>query len=67
MAYQVQVRGEFGGATGGWRPAITGTLNQTGASDEAASTFADEPDADSAASLVLDSIGDPESVRVVEI
>jgi hypothetical protein len=36
-AYQAQVRGEFGGTTGGWRPAITGTLNQSEFSDEIAS------------------------------
>ena len=38
MSYQIQVRGEWGGSVGGWRPAITGTLNQTGQSDDYAST-----------------------------
>ena len=37
--FQVQVSGRFGGGLGGWRPACTGTENQTGGSDEDASTF----------------------------
>jgi hypothetical protein len=37
----VEVKGSFGGTTGGWRPASTGTENQTGMSDEEASTFDD--------------------------
>ena len=37
----VEVKGRFGGGTGGWRPAATGTENQTTLSDEEASTFDD--------------------------
>lgn len=40
MAYRIEVRGEWGGTTGHWRPAITGTLNQTDGDDATASTFA---------------------------
>lgn len=36
--YQIQVTGEWGGSVGSWRPSITGTLNQTGHSDEWASS-----------------------------
>lgn len=38
--FMVEVRGEWGGAVGGWRPAASGTENQTGMSDAEASTFA---------------------------
>jgi hypothetical protein len=38
MLYRIEVTGEWGGTVGGWRPAITGTLNQTGGDDEWAST-----------------------------
>lgn len=65
--YQVQVRGTFADSLGGWRPGITGTLNQTGQSDEQASTFADEPSADAAAALVLDEGARPDDVRVIEV
>lgn len=37
--FQIQVRGEWAGTVGGWRPAVAGTLNQTSMSDESASTF----------------------------
>jgi hypothetical protein len=37
----VEVKGAFGGGTGGWRPAATGTENQTGRADAEASTFDD--------------------------
>lgn len=38
--HMVQVRGAFGGEVGSaWRPAISGTLNQTGQADAEASTF----------------------------
>ena len=53
--YQVQVRGQYGGAVGDWRPAITGTLNQTGQSD------------DDAVTLALESGADSGDVRVVEV
>lgn len=46
MRYMIQVRGEWGGATSSaWRPAITGTINQTGRSDIDASTFDKADDA----------------------
>ena len=76
-SYQVQVTGEWGGSVGGWRPAITGTLNQTGQSDAWASTC----DSHDAASALLDDLvqnlandpqdGDPRDnaprFRVVEV
>lgn len=46
VKFQVQVRGDFGGAVGGWRPACTGTENQTRTSDDAASTFDDAASAE---------------------
>jgi hypothetical protein len=43
MAYQVQVKGSWGGAeTAQWRPAVTGTMNQTSGDDAQASTFPTE-------------------------
>lgn len=57
MSYRVEVRGTFGGATGGWRPAITGTLNQTGKSDAEASTFQTEGDAEDACGLARAELG----------
>ncbi len=43
----VEVKGAFGGTTGGWRPAATGTENQTLVSDQEASTFGDLTSAES--------------------
>jgi hypothetical protein len=55
--YQIQVTGEWGGAVlNGWRPAITGTLNQTGEDDGSASTF----DTHDEAAWVLDRVVLPE-------
>lgn len=45
MSFQIQVRGEWAGAVGGWRPAVAGTVNQTGLSDEEASTCATHDEA----------------------
>jgi hypothetical protein len=45
MAFQIQVTGEWAGVVGGWRPAISGTVNQTGESDDDASTFASHDEA----------------------
>jgi hypothetical protein len=42
---KLEVSGEWGGAVGDWRPAITGTHNQTGRSDEEASSFETHDDA----------------------
>lgn len=40
MAFQIQVKGEWAGGVGNtWRPAIDGTLNQTGRPRDEASTF----------------------------
>jgi len=41
MAFQIQYKGNFGGASSGgqWLPAVTGTLNQTSECDAVASTF----------------------------
>jgi hypothetical protein len=76
--YQVQVRGEWGGSVGGWRPAITGTLNQTGRDDAWASTADTHEEAqatlDQAILPLLESDpadGDPRSnapaFRIVEV
>jgi hypothetical protein len=41
MKYQIQYRGNWAGSSSSrWKPAIAGTLNSTGTSDEEASTFA---------------------------
>ena len=37
--YRIEVHGEWAGMVGAWRPAISGTLNQTGRDDVEASTF----------------------------
>lgn len=49
LCYRVEVRGEWAGAAddGRWRPLCSGTLNQTGKSDEEASTFDTREEADS--------------------
>lgn len=65
--YRVEVRGEFGGAVGGWRPAICGTLNQSGLSDAKASTFDDADDAEEALAVVLAEGADEEDTRIVEV
>jgi hypothetical protein len=54
--YRVEVRGEWGGMVGGWRPAITGILNQTGRDDDAASTT----DTHEEAAMLLDEVILPE-------
>lgn len=55
--YVIEVKGNWGGASGSWRPAVTGTLNQTGRSDEEASTF----DTHEAAKAILDNVILPEA------
>lgn len=40
MKYQIQYRGNWAGSSSSrWKPAIAGTLNSTGTSDDVASTF----------------------------
>lgn len=65
--YRVEVRGTFGGSIGGWRPAITGTLNQTGRSDEDASSTPSADEAAEYAELVIENGALREDVRIVEI
>lgn len=67
MAFQVQVRGQFGGAVGDWRPGITGTLNGTNDSDDVASTVATESEADELAALVLEAGASSEDIRIVQV
>jgi hypothetical protein len=55
-AFQIQVTGEWAGTLGGWRPAIAGTVNQTGESDAAASTFTTHDEA----SIALDRVIGPQ-------
>lgn len=64
--YLVQVRGAFGGSAGGWRPGITGTLNQTGHDDRIASSFDRRDEADAAVEAVLSAGAAPEDVRVLD-
>jgi len=66
-SYRVEVRGSFGGTVGGWRPAITGTLNQTGRSDEEASRFANSDEADEAVTLCVAEGARREDLRIVAI
>jgi len=40
-AVTLEVSGEWAGTIGGWRPAVSGSLNQTNESDEHASLFTD--------------------------
>lgn len=49
----VQAKGDWAGQTGGWRPAIDGTINQTGRSAEEASTFTNRGEAFRALDLCL--------------
>lgn len=65
--YRVEVRGTFSGSFGGWRPAITGTLNQTGGSDEEASSTPSADEAAEYAELVIENGALREDVRIVEI
>jgi hypothetical protein len=44
--YQVQVSGPWAGSVGGWRPAVDGTMNQSGRPAAEASTFATEDEAE---------------------
>jgi hypothetical protein len=67
--YRIEVTGEFGGAVGGWRPAVTGALNQTGQSEEAASTFGTAAEAESVMHHVVTILHNDRSAefRIVEI
>jgi hypothetical protein len=53
IRYQIQVRGEWAGRVGGWRPAVDGTINQTGLPAAEASTFASHDDAQACLDNVL--------------
>ena len=48
-----------------WRPAIAGTLNQTNADDETASTFPSLADAQQFVPLVMEQ--NPKSIRLVNV
>lgn len=67
MAYQIQVRGEWAGSVGGWRPAVSGSVNQTGLSDEHASTFASEIEAEAALVALVREGAHEAELRIVEI
>ena len=54
--YQIQVRGQWAGAVGSWRPAVDGTVNSTDLSAADASTF----DTHDEAQLALDNVLLPE-------
>jgi hypothetical protein len=49
-----------------WEPAITGTLNQTGASDEDASTFWNSDQAHEALTIAQEEMGSSWELRVRE-
>lgn len=61
---QIQVSGEWAGTSGGWRPAIDGTLNQTGEDPAEASTFTGDVPAD-----VVEMVREqrPEAWRIVTL
>lgn len=68
--FMVQVRGEWAGAAadGRWHPLCSGTLNQTGKSDEWASTFDTREEAESFAAQAIDGATEsPIETRVVEV
>ena len=50
--YRIEVHGNWAGSSGSWRPAISGTLNQTGEDDESASTFRSHEEA----SVILENV-----------
>ncbi len=64
-AYQVQVRGDFGGTSGDWRPAICGTLNQTEFSDELASVAYSESDAHGLIAIAMGEGASEQNLRYV--
>lgn len=67
MKYKLEVRSnEWAGILrNGWRPAIAGTLNQTGLSDNEASTYPTLADAEADVAIVWEQ--EPEDVRIVEV
>lgn len=70
MAFQIQYRGEWGGALASdWAPAVTGTVNQTGESNESASTFESRDVAEAFLDDELRPQADPDRVefRVLKI
>jgi len=67
VSYQVQVKGEWAGSEGGWRPAIDGTLNQTGRPAAQASTFPTMDEAEEALSLCVAEGAAEDNLRIVEL
>lgn len=71
MGWMIQVRGGDWAGVGGdsWRPACGGTLNQTGRSDEFASTFETQEEATSFVDeMVRGESPSPETeFRIVEV
>lgn len=65
--FQVQVRGDFGGTSDGWRPAITGTLNQTGQGDDYASTAESYGEAQELLGMVHAAGASADDTRVIEV
>jgi hypothetical protein len=59
--HTIQVRGVWAGdASPGWRPAVAGTLNQTGGPDEEASTFSSLEEAESTLDFIKTEGGVPD-------
>lgn len=67
MAYMIEVRGVWAGGTGDWRPACSGTLNQSGFSDEYASSFDSRAEAEEQAMELRESADGNVEFRIVEV
>jgi hypothetical protein len=68
IRYRVETRGDWAGEPAGrWRPAIAGTLNQTGGPDAAASSADTEEEAEALRALCIAEGASPDDLRIVEI
>jgi hypothetical protein len=65
--FQIQVQGEWAGTTGGWRPGIAGTLNQTGQPDHRASTVDTVAEAFALQELVIAEGAPDYRIHVLEV
>lgn len=65
--FRVEVRGEWAGVTGGWRPAVDGTVNATGRPRDEASLFDSYLAAREAVDVLVEQGADPDHVRIVQV
>jgi hypothetical protein len=66
--YRIEVRGDWAGEIGGWRPVVDGTVNQTDQPAEEASTFATFEEAEAALEdAVLPQSDGEQEFRIVEV